>query len=832
MKTADWKRLGDVLCEQDVDRLTIAGIGDPHARRLLEAVASDPVSRSTGDIAGLLRTVLRSRSIYLGADAKLTVTSEPWLPGADILRAHGVHVVPLADERVLIWASPWTPHWLDGLPDDRVHRQTINRYTVDTVRTDPAVKEITGFDSYRSYGQAAAVRAASTMPPGASLLVNLPTGAGKSVAFEVGFSQAAARNEASVLVVPTTALAIDHEARLRRLGNISATAYHGGLSDARRKQIRTDFRDGTVGVIIASPEALLSSLASSVRFVAERGTLAYVAVDEAHMVSGWGMDFRPEFQLLGGFIDDLTARAPAANQRVRTLLLSATVTQQTREDLRTVFGDFSEVAAVTIRHEPEYWWAACGTKTEKFARVTEAVRHLPRPLIIYTSLREEAEELFDIVRNTCDILRIALIRGGDIGSTSDSDSIIAAWEAGTVDVVVATSAFGLGIDNSEVRTVIHACLPETADRFYQEVGRAGRDGRNSVSVLLPVSGGRDLRVARTLARQRLITADKGWPRWQAMRMGKQLRMEGEPLHWYVDAERPPVGITSKSEANYLWNLRTLILMQMAGMIRLSIDDRVPESTSTDWMRWIGVDIRIPSIVNNEGAWRAAFVKRREPRLRDGKRELASVLRLMDGKSRYADIFAGIYAPPQGSAAAATGFDSVTRREGVADDSVPPVCPSVTSWPESSIPKILEHLSTRLFFYSEATSARRLEALLIGLVAKGFYDLELPPYLITSRLVREIGRRHPFPIVRRLMETPCRMTANELRNDLPSHSLTIMDKTLSPSMADRHVRRRRRYLPNQIIVVSEGIMAVESPQQSLAHYLNMTSLDVLEMAVLR
>src|SRR5687768_17012424 len=106
--------------------------------------------------------------------------------------------------------------------------------------------------------------------------------------------------------------------------------------------------------------------------------------------------------------------------------------------------------------------------------------------------------------------RVRCVRGGDMAS-AQGDEILRGWNAGDIDVVVATSAFGLGVDQSEVRSILHACLPESIDRWYQEVGRGGRDGRASVALL--VADEEDQRTAERMAKERLLHARTAWARW-------------------------------------------------------------------------------------------------------------------------------------------------------------------------------------------------------------------------------------------------------------------------------------------------------------------------------
>jgi ATP-dependent DNA helicase RecQ len=302
---------------------------DPYAKRLVQAVRQNS---GKGDIAGLLRACLRSRAGHIGSQAKLQCNAQ-WVPDERTLGAHGL----VREERggdILVSAGAWVPTWLDGAPEARVYRSEPIRRMERPVRSDPVARQVSGFNHYRSSGQATAVRYVANAEPGSTTLVNLPTGSGKSLAFQVPFAIASRRNRVSVLVVPTTALALDQEQRLGGIDGVTARAYHSGLSTEERKSFRRGFETGSIHVLVTSPESFLSALAPSLHIVAVKGLLAWVALDEAHMAASWGNDFRPEFQVLGGFIHQLREAAPSNTSRVSTLLLSATVSSPARRRLR------------------------------------------------------------------------------------------------------------------------------------------------------------------------------------------------------------------------------------------------------------------------------------------------------------------------------------------------------------------------------------------------------------------------------------------------------------------------------------------------------------------
>jgi hypothetical protein len=146
-----------------------------------------------------------------------------------------------------------------------------------------------------------------------------------------------------------------------------------------------------------------------------------------------------------------------------------------------------------------------------------------------------------------------------------------AWQADEIDLVVATSAFGLGVDKADVRAVIHACLPEHVDRYYQEVGRGGRDGRACVSLLLPAPD--DFETARRLNRKTLISTEednenKGFERWKAMYARREELGDGRDRVPLTAVPEYGFGQFENNAANVAWNLRTLALLARAGVIEL------------------------------------------------------------------------------------------------------------------------------------------------------------------------------------------------------------------------------------------------------------------------
>src|SRR5262249_19064985 len=233
-----------------------------------------------------------------------------------------------------------------------------------------------------------------------------------------------------------------------------------------------------------------------VGMAASRGWIRALVVDEAHLIDTWGDAFRPEFQEIPGIRRQWLRDCPRDAPAFATLLLSATLTPSCIHLLRQLFpaeapGLFADVRDPEVRPEPSFWFARCASQEEREARLVEALCHAPRPLLVYASLknpRRPGEAPVGTARDYWALLKQNGFRRVELfdGNTklSDRDRIVKAWAEDELDVVVGTAAFGLGVDKDDVRAVVHCCVPESLDRFYQEVGRGGRDGKACASLLL------------------------------------------------------------------------------------------------------------------------------------------------------------------------------------------------------------------------------------------------------------------------------------------------------------------------------------------------------------
>lgn len=572
-------------------------------RRLWDALSiakNAPHRVGARDIASLARHVLRREAVREEVQATFELPAvAPW-PTRDDWKLAGCIATELPHQRCIVSARAWRPDWLcdaeNFSPADAAFGEQERR-TRSPVSGDGFLS-ITGFEDYSAPGQRQAMRAVLASRPGATVLVNLPTGTGKSSVAHVPALLWGTPAGVSLVVVPTTALALDQERAVRAYPGLAhelvgPLAYHSELSKNDRDAVRKTIRDGTQRLLFTSPESVTGSLAPALFQAAQSGFLRLLVLDEAHLVSQWGAEFRPEFQALSGIRRALLRTATESGaEAFRTVLLTATLTEEALAALHTLFGEpgpFEHVSAVTLRPEPSYWIARCNSEEERVQRLLEAIANLPRPLIVYVATTQQSAEYSALLRQS-GFKRVAEVSGTisaaermrvirDLrGDSPDNTGVLRTG----IDIVVATSAFGLGVDQADVRAVVHACIPETIDRFYQEVGRGGRDGLASVSVLLWCDA--DKGVARNLNQRRIIRAEKGFARWSAMFRKRAVVDAARNLFGLPLDARPPY-VFGDSDENRAWNIRTLSLMSRAGLLELDAEPpprRLPDETDEQW----------------------------------------------------------------------------------------------------------------------------------------------------------------------------------------------------------------------------------------------------------
>ena len=547
----------------------------PSVERLRLALI-DPAQRASAlDLAVLLRQAMAHEHVRCGnkVSPAVLVSHDRFakFAGWDEVGLRATQ----ANEARWVTIQPWKPAWLNGVGEGvdafAASETTRREFNMTGCEGDPLLAAV-GRTSYRSRGQRAAVRAALSTPAGGSIVVALPTGEGKSMIFQlvqtvgfVGADQAENRG-VTLVIVPTVALAVNHEQEAVEVCGLSRPLAFQGGNDIQNEIIAERITSGTQGLCFASPEAACGRLRESLRHAAEAGLLRALVIDEAHLVDQWGTGFRTEFQELSGLRRELLSAAPPG-LALRTIMLSATLTDSSLETLRSLFGaesNFESLAAVQLRPEPDYWIAASTSEAARTSQVLEALHHVPRPAVLYVTEVAAADTWFAQL-TAAGFRRVRKLHGKT--SHVEREEIVGQWRDGMLDIVVGTSAFGLGIDYAHARSVIHACVPETLDRFYQEVGRGGRDGKGALSLIIPTT--KDVATAERINAQKVIGIDRGYHRWSTMFARKArfgdgrfaVRIDGRP----GTDERD---IDMFGDTNTDWNLRTVALMARAGLLRL------------------------------------------------------------------------------------------------------------------------------------------------------------------------------------------------------------------------------------------------------------------------
>src|SRR5580698_5070603 len=301
-------------------------------RNVVQDLLIRPTKVGPGDVAALIRQTILRASLVSGEDPELRVPRTNGWPSDSDWQQFNCDAFVADAQHYFVRPRPWKPSWLDmgasSVVEDAIAE--TNRRHLRPVPSDPLVEICARLDRYVSPGQRAAVQAAFLIPPGTTAVISLPTGGGKTLAFQLPALAWADQGGFTLVIVPTVALAKDQEERFRELlrsykGNALAglppLAYHSGLSEEERAIVRSSLRDGSLPLLFASPESAMGTLRGPLFEVAQQGRLRCFAVDEAHIVTQWGQQFRPEFQTIAGLKDELLEACPLSS-RFRTLLLT------------------------------------------------------------------------------------------------------------------------------------------------------------------------------------------------------------------------------------------------------------------------------------------------------------------------------------------------------------------------------------------------------------------------------------------------------------------------------------------------------------------------------
>jgi DNA topoisomerase-3 len=318
------------------------------------------------------------------------------------------------------------------------------------------------FESFRPNQEAVC----QALIEGKDALLVMPTGSGKSLCYQL---PGIARGGTTLVISPLIALMEDQAAKLSALG-FAAARIHSGLDRGAQRQASIDYLNGALRFLFVAPERLRVS--GFPEMIAKRKP-SLIAIDEAHCISQWGHDFRPDYRMLGQYVPTLRPAPVIALTATATPLVQNDIIEQLGLDrpARFIHGFRRdniaiEVVEVMPSHRPDL----VGDVLQEPAR---------RPAIIYVPTRRQAGGL---ARELSAYFRAAAYHAGL--DAEHRNRVQEKFLKGEVEVMVATIAFGMGIDKPNIRTVIHTALPSSIEAYYQEIGRAGRDGQPSRAILM------------------------------------------------------------------------------------------------------------------------------------------------------------------------------------------------------------------------------------------------------------------------------------------------------------------------------------------------------------
>lgn len=433
------------------------------------------------------------------------------------------------------------------------------------LKTNHFVEQLTGYKYFKSLEQKLCVYGALNTPLGYTSLIAMPTGGGKSLITQVlGYE----KKGLSIVIVPTVSLAIDQERAARENIKVAREneifCYYSGINNFN--EIKNAIEKHKVKLLFISPEVLIKNESFNQLISAANASryLQNIIVDEAHIVVAWGDFFRVDYQCLSPWRNNLLK----ANPELRTYLLSATYRDETVNSLKQLFSnrdDWLEIRCDSLRKEPHFACIKTTGHKDKQNKVLELVNLMPHPMILYVNAPYEALKW----KNYLEMHGYGNVRTFTGETKSDQRrELIDDWVNNKYDLMIATSAFGVGVDKPDVRTVMHLYMPESPDTYYQELGRGGRDGFSCLSIMCIEDD--DITNAFNHV-GKVLTKEKFWGRWWSMYRNPNNQWQSGSIAIMASTKPNYNKINYFEEGNDTdekWNINVLLLLNRKKQIQI------------------------------------------------------------------------------------------------------------------------------------------------------------------------------------------------------------------------------------------------------------------------
>lgn len=522
--------------------------------------------------------------------------------------------------------------------------------------TNPYIYHLTGYEFFKSPAQKIAVSGALKAPAGSTTLISLPTSGGKSLITQTlaYIAGKTGQKKLTIVVVPTVALAYDQERAAKAVikdPNIQTEvmAYVSGDSERSIETVAERIYSNQLRLLFTSPEALIRNQILREALLDQANSIHNIVVDEAHLIVEWGDKFRLDFQALQVWRNELMSR----NAKIRTYLLSATLENRMVNTLKILMStpeedNWFEIRCDSLRKEPRYCIVNSKNQAAKQGRFIHFVRNLPHPMIVYFDTPEEAEAAGELLEEN-GISGFAVFTGHT--DNLKRARLISQWIDDQFPIMLATKAFGVGMDKPDVRTVLHNNIPGSISDYYQELGRGGRDGLASLSVM-NISLRSDRFFPESIPNKRVLTEENMIRRWTKMFFDTSELVNNH--NYYIDtAVIPAAADAIDDEESYetlinrqgavghaRWNTVLLFLMQRHNLIRIH-SFQYDESIFEFEIEILDDRLRESALLEN------VFTKVREDELGRMRKEIRQFIRsiqnAVDGKNMcHGEMFSAIY----------------------------------------------------------------------------------------------------------------------------------------------------------------------------------------------